>query len=564
MAKELLVAAMHFREELPKAHEKAKSAEAGQTMTVPNLKGPLDAFLNYFDARFTNRKELSVDEWLGSFYALCVISIVKTILIDASAGMKSHRQGTFAAQLTTIYKVLVSVFSWSAKVNKWCMKENDLRDPLMHNWAANGAVPGTELVTAQQQMALRDTKKLVRQNQWSSAGIKHTKDFLLALGSGKFVDKGFNGFMVQKVQHKSFEKTPHAAPRSSAGTPQLTPLQPRRQPSPNDMDIDYQTPEERMNYIRPAPVAVPGLEAEWANRSNPGSRRSTMGEAPGLSYAQRQYEMNRAPPMGPPSQREVVYTPQQDTDRSVGWRSAPPKPYPARALGGPPDTYEEAPYYPPAQGFTAVPKAYDDHDGAYPRAKIQRRDSDQYPYRYEQPRDAGYRPDVNGTREDVRTHHAHGDEYRPAQPQHLLAPREGQAYMHRYQGPGPNPENDRQPTGQGSYYHTAMPVEREQSAKRRHSQFSLNSGPTSAENGQQAPVAIPKNGAVAGTNVFGINEGVVSEKQKPKRRELSKEQREQAAVVRRLGACPECKAKKVKVRFADWISVSPCLTIFLV
>ncbi|OAF62395.1 hypothetical protein VC83_00716 [Pseudogymnoascus destructans] len=37
-----------------------------------------------------------------------------------------------------------------------------------------------------------------------------------------------------------------------------------------------------------------------------------------------------------------------------------------------------------------------------------------------------------------------------------------------------------------------------------------------------------------------------SVEKRPKRRELSKEQREHAAAVRRLGACGECKARKVK------------------
>lgn len=561
MAKELLVASMHFREDLTLQQEAQDTTGLQQSSatTVPDIKTPLDNFLNAFDTRFTNRKELSVDEWLGSFYALCVISIVKTILIDTSSPAKHPKSGVYAAQLTTIYKVLVSVFSWSAKVNKWCQKENELRDPLMRNWASNGNLHVGELVSAQLQSALKDTKKLVRQSQWSGAGIKHTKDFLLSLGTGKFADKGFNGFSVQVIQHKSFEKAAHNTPRMVVGTPQLTPLQPKRQQSPEHAGIgEYQPPlSERMNYIRPAPVAEPTPDSDWANRSNPGLRRSNMAEVPRLSYAQRT-GLERTP-MGPPGRD--VFSATRDGELPANWKSAP-KSYTGRIPGAPTEAHEDVQYWnsPASSTFTPIRKAYDDNDGSYQRAKFQRRENEYYEA---QMRHAEYRT-ANGNREEAkREEPLAGDEYRRNS---FIAPRKEPRLPLPYSGT----ENERPQAqmGQGSYYAPpGPPINREPSAKRRHSQFSLGNDQPAPEAEQtpstfssvQRPIAPvnPRNetsasttntnviGGLAGTAVFGLNNSML-EKSKPKRRELSKEQREQAAVVRRLGACPECKAKKVK------------------
>ncbi len=586
LAKEFLVACVHFREEywnlLGKCASPEQFAAANSPQNLPDIKTPLVSFLCAFDARFTNRKELTVDGWLGSFYALCVISIVKTILTDASQNTQIlEKQATYAAQLTTIYKVLVSVFSWSAKVSNWCPKEFiELRDPLLYSWSSDSGL-ASQLVNPQMQDALRNTKKMVRQNQWSSIGVKHSKDFLLSLGSGKFLEHGFNGFMVQVFRHKTTERSHHAPPKALADalTPQFTPLRPRRQPSTTAMDIDYKdykdyTINEPVNIIRPI-SQVPDQDPHSVSR--PGSERrasisSRRGTLPELPPAHREYAQERMS-MGPPDRDGPHYA----NIGGVGVAELPPPPppqsyrpcpppknYHPRESNGPSEAIDENGYYsaPPRANTNVVGSAFTpisadtyDRDAAQ-RAKFQRRESrgDLGAYnRYEEPdRRENQRPDILNHRDN---------QYRQAPPNGTL-PRPEPRWMpqQNYQEHAEADQTYAKP--QGSYYQLAsVPNSNEEHLyhKRRPSppappatsnypprtgEGTYTEHPTHYSGSEDS-----RNGIAKGTLVFGINDTGVNSSRKPKRRELSKEQREQAAAVRRMGACPDCKARKIKVRF---------------
>lgn len=577
LAKDILVVVVRFREELWRQQDSFGpldkiDPDAKLPMPLPDIKTPLETFLRAFDARFTNRKELTVDGWLGSFFALCIVSIIKTILIDTCQSTQLlEKHATYAAQLTTIYKVLVSVFSWSAKVSNWCPKEFvELRDPLLYAWSSESG-QASQMVSGTSQQALRETKKMVHQSKWSSVGVKHSKDFLLSLGSGKFVDYGFNGFMVQVFRHKTSERSHHAPIKSLDPTSSFTPLQPRRQVSNNAMDIDYQG-SEPVNFIRQiAPPQDDGMRPKLESRLSSGSRRSTFPEVIPTT-AEREFiaeKMPMAPPMrddkwGPKTRLEPILAQGVPPYRPSG------KTYHPRDPTESSDAIEDSGYYPPppraqtmGTAFTPVGAEQYDRDAAQ-RAKFQRRESRPDLGMHNRYADVDYRdhyrPDLNGRREGV---------YRPEQPPPI--PREDPNYsINRYQAQG-GEQQPYVPPPQGSYYQRAQITQEEALY---HKQRPRSPTPLAASNQQQPPPvlysgqghhysdsAASRNGLEKGTLVFGLNDntGVVSSR-KPKRRELSKEQREQAAAVRRMGACPDCKARKIKVISTP---LSYCLALFV-
>lgn len=516
-------------------------------MTLPDIKTPLATFLRAFDVRFTNRKELTVDGWLGSFFALCIVSIVKTILIDTSqATQLLEKQATYAAQLTTIYKVLVSVFSWSAKVSNWCPKEFvELRDPLLYAWSSDSG-QGSQLVSVVSQQALRETKKMVHQSKWGSIGVKHSKDFLLGLGSGKFLDQGFNGFMFQIFRHKTSERSHHAPIKALADTPSFTPLQPRHQVSSNAMDMDYQN--EPVNIIRPiSQLPDDGIRPRLEARLSSGSRRSTFPEV--FPSTKREFIPEHMP-MAPPMREDKWATKPRLEPIQGGQPQYRPsgKNYHPRDSAESSEAMDDNGHYAPlprAQtiGTTFTPVCAEPYDrDAAQRAKFQRRESRPDLGMHNRYADVEYRdhyrPDINGRREDV---------YRGDQP--MMSRDDPNYSMARYQQQGNEPSY----APGGSYYQRTQISQEDLYHKRRQ-----NSPPSLASNqpleapynghAHYADSAASRNGLEKGTLVFGLNDstGVVSSR-KPKRRELSKEQREQAAAVRRMGACPDCKARKIKV-----------------
>lgn len=522
-------------------------ADVKYSMTLPDIKTPLATFLRAFDVRFTNRKELTVDGWLGSFFALCIVSIIKTVLIDTSqATQLLEKQATYAAQLTTIYKVLVSVFSWSAKVSNWCPKEFvELRDPLLYAWSSDSG-QGSQMVSLMSQQALRETKKMVHQSKWVSIGVKHSKDLLLSLGSGKFLDHGFNGFIVQIFRHKTSERSHHAPIKALADTSSFTPLQPRHQVSNNAMDIDYQ--HEPVNIIRPiSQLPDDGVRPRLEARTSSGSRRSTFPEV--LPPTHRDF-IPKKMPMAPPLREDKWAAKARLEPIPGGHPSYRPsgKNYHPRDSADSSDAMDDNGYYSaPSRantiGTTFTPVGADAYDrDAAQRAKFQRRESRPDLGMHSRYADVDYRdhyrPDLNGRREgDYR-----GD--------HPVMSRDDPSYsINRYQPQGNEPPY----ISQSSYYQRTQMTQDDLYHKRRQESpppptSNQPRGAPYNEHAHYADSIASRNGLEKGTLVFGLNDSAdVVTNRKPKRRELSKEQREQAAAVRRMGACPDCKARKIKV-----------------
>jgi hypothetical protein len=543
LANTLLVTVIRFREEFSGLETTIRTTldksgpDSLGPMTLPDIETPLVNFLRAFELRFSNRKELSVEGWLGSFYALCVLSIVKSILIDTSQPRQpKERQASYAAQLANVYKVLVSVFSWSAKLNNWCPKEYlEIRDPLLHNWSTNDGVT-SHSISPLMQDGLRATQELTKQALWGTTGIKHTKDFLLSLGSGQFLDHGFNGFLVQVYGGKSTDRSHDTqTSRAMSESVQFVPVKPRRRPSTIGMDIDESDGKERIAST-PVDDSEPATRPRAESRSSTTGRRSTFPETP--------KERDSAPEksaMGPPD-RDPLAGRESDA-HSSGWRPSAKSLY-AQELGRTADATEDAGYYsaPPRSSagikFTAVT------DGAVreseQRAKMQRRDS----------RSEDFSGIVDAHLKNIYKADGSGGGKRGEN--HRVSPglagsrhTDASSYaLNRFQ----NSDAETPYVPLDSYYRHQLPQPSSEELyhKRRH-------GSADSRKGDAVPMALEfgreekaKKGLEEGTMTFALSEkGTLV--RKAKRRELSKEQREHAAAVRRLGACPECKARKIKV-----------------
>jgi hypothetical protein len=405
----------------------------------------------------------------------------------------------------------------------------------LHNWSTNDGV-ANHSVSPLMQDGLRATQDLIKQSLWGPAGIKHTKDFLLSLGSGQFLDQGFDGFLVLLYGGKTTDRS-HDAQTSSAMSEslQFIPLQPSRQPSIVGIDADIlNEPDSKARPSNtPLPDSESGTRPRAESRTSTGSRRSTFPEI----QKERGFAPDRSA-MGPPD-RDLIYSSRTGDTRSSGWRPSAKSFHghePARGA----DATDDVGYYSaPSRSntgitFTAV------SDSAFreseQRTKIQRRDS--------RGEDFGdivdahlrdiYKADNNGRRENHR-----------GPPGLSLPRRHHESYaLNRFQ----NPDSE-SPYPLDSYYRhqLSQASSEELFHKRRHG------SPDSRQKGDGMTMTLDlrreqqaKKGLEEGTMTFALSErGTLV--RKPKRRELSKEQREHAAAVRRLGACPECKARKIKV-----------------
>ncbi|OBT60108.1 hypothetical protein VE03_10466 [Pseudogymnoascus sp. 23342-1-I1] len=262
----LLLTALHYRLAL---------ASALPTTSTP-LTDPLTAFLIEFDMRFSSRKDVSPSGWLAAFHSLCLFSITKTILIDTPTQHQS--------KLAAAYKILVSIFSWSAKFSAWCPQESsELRDPLIKDWSHGS----NDAVDSQIRVALQATQSLVYRNEWEKSRIRHTRDFLNRLGT-RNVEGKFNGFLGCVVG-EGFA-TPPPAERRMEGDKEIfkLPSAPSRVTSPTSSSVSREKSKRRGDVAPPGPESsVFGAEncsmplpsfATLASSSSDGGPRS--GESP--------------------------------------------------------------------------------------------------------------------------------------------------------------------------------------------------------------------------------------------------------------------------------------------
>ena len=161
----------------------------------------LGRFLHCFEDACSGRGKLTGQKLLACFYTVLLLSIVKSLLIDACSlrgryGVTGLWSDADAVRINSIYKALVGVFCWSSK-----------SDLMVDN------IPvGSDLSI---QNAILDTKIMVWTQEWTAWGMKGSKEFLTALGSGLLPDGVFNGFFIQSF---GLDKLKPMVPKKSSET----------------------------------------------------------------------------------------------------------------------------------------------------------------------------------------------------------------------------------------------------------------------------------------------------------------------------------------------------------
>lgn len=180
-------------------------------LPLPDVRRSLSEFLSCFDQLFSQRIVLTAEKWLEVFYAIAIFSMAKSLLIDTLSlrddqERPSPWRASDAIQIGSVYKVVVSVFTWSAKINTWCPRMPAKgQDPLMTDWTSNER-ENIHPISIKMRDAFTATQKLTRQASWHDGGIKSSKDFLMSLGTGDFLDLGFSGFLPQRYGSKTYRK----------------------------------------------------------------------------------------------------------------------------------------------------------------------------------------------------------------------------------------------------------------------------------------------------------------------------------------------------------------------
>lgn len=489
-------------------------------LPLPDVKRSLSEFLSGFDQAFSQRIILTAERWLDAFYAIIIFSMAKSLLIDTLSLRDDYEKPTpwrpsDAVQIGSVYKVLVAVFTRSAKINNWCPKLSAKeRDPLIIDWTSN-EWEDIHPISNRMRNALSATKNLTNQASWHHGAIKSSKDFLMSLGAGNFLDLGFNGFLPQRYGTRTYRKV---YPETACTRNPVEGLSAVRDfglvRTPSAMDIDSTNVTTSSTMATALPLTTPrsiGFNTDpWPIAVGIG-RSATFPQAPHERDTSRAMTSYPEADIGEPRQasspvprryapynkhRNTVNTATSDYDEASGYYSAPSRDNPNEF------TFHVAPsMYAAQQGTQAVVVAMSEETPWHMEQPSQRLDRDQHPLH------GNVFNRANSSRRDHQEQNKNpGDS--------------GNALENNVQGPAKricNPDSPGQRAGS-----VVMDIDSDQARK-------------TAES----------HGMTPSTYTFSIRDA--STKPGPRRKALSKEQREQVAIVRRMGACSACRAKKVRV-----------------
>ena len=148
-------------------------------------------FLQSIDQHMTRHAPLDPRSWLAGFLALCIFSVVRTLLVDRVSHPRfSSHPHTAVGAMHAVHKALASVFAWSSPM-------------LLDGHEAGLTHDDRELFISASMCLGRDT--------WAERGIPSSKDFLMLLGSGEIDGSYYNGFLKQRspvVSQASFGLPP--------------------------------------------------------------------------------------------------------------------------------------------------------------------------------------------------------------------------------------------------------------------------------------------------------------------------------------------------------------------
>ncbi len=159
-------------------------------------------FLQSIDHHMARQAPLDPKTWLAGFLALCIFSVVKTLLVDriSHPRFNSHPHATVGA-MHAVQKALASVFAWSS--------------PMLLDGQEAG-------LTHDDRELLISASLLLGRDAWAERGIPSSKDFLMLLGSGEIDGNYYNGFLKQRspvVSQGSFVLPPIAKPADETRKP---------------------------------------------------------------------------------------------------------------------------------------------------------------------------------------------------------------------------------------------------------------------------------------------------------------------------------------------------------
>jgi hypothetical protein len=160
-------------------------------------------FLQSFDHQMARPGPLDPKSWLAGVFALCIFSMVKTILVDRATHLRFNPAPPAAiAAMHAVYKALVSVFAWST--------------PMLLD------AQGMDMAHDDRELLLSAGVFLGR-SSWAERGIPTCKDFLMFLGSGEIEGSYYNGFIKQRSPTR----------QSSLVLPPITKPEEARKPLPD-------------------------------------------------------------------------------------------------------------------------------------------------------------------------------------------------------------------------------------------------------------------------------------------------------------------------------------------
>jgi hypothetical protein len=215
----VIIADFHEQQWQQGRGESGRTSMEWPTIRLLDVKTHLSSFLEIFHQLFAQRIALDPYEWPMVVYAICIFSMAKSLLIDTLSlrdgqGISSPWKPSDAVQINAVYKVLVSTFIWSSKISDWCPKSQlKSLDPLLVDWASNGAQNGVAERNSSAILLLKEAQNLAGAVSWGSSVVKSTKDFLMQLGTGQ------NGFLIQRYGFERVQKAPgnrHLGPISTS------------------------------------------------------------------------------------------------------------------------------------------------------------------------------------------------------------------------------------------------------------------------------------------------------------------------------------------------------------
>lgn len=214
-------------------------------------------FLQAFENITLRGRTLDPRSWLAVFLSLCVLSVVKTILIDlafsgprASPPSASHASST-ATAISSVYSVLVSTF---LSLTPIILDDNQ-----------------TEL--SEEDRAIFSSLAIVtRRESWAEHGISSTKDYLMLLGHGDMAGPYANCFIRPK--------TAASRPDLVASHPRPRPNDGPRRPLPDTRSVDDPWIPTSFQDGDPFALRIPTDRLMLSPQAMSPGRRHTVAEGP--------------------------------------------------------------------------------------------------------------------------------------------------------------------------------------------------------------------------------------------------------------------------------------------